>query len=91
MKFAAALLCALCGAAYAGSVYTPAPSAGGATYAPVDPMQAGSVTAWTLTDWADAGLAGIRSHMWTESAANTYIVTYTLHTATTSAVLPWEA
>lgn len=72
MKFAAALLCALCGAAYAGSVYTPV-----------------KAIAWSAS--AGAGLAGIRSHVWTESAANTYIVTYTLHTATTSAVLPWEA
>jgi len=113
MKLAVALLCALCGAAYAGSAYTPAPSAGGASYAPADPMQAGSVTTWSLTDWTDAGsiggattvkrallasggvagagLAGLRSHMWTESAANTYTVTCTLHTATTSATLPWEA
>ena len=72
MKFAAALLCALCRAAYAGSVYTPV-----------------KAIAWSAS--AGAGLAGMRSHMWTEPAANTYVVTCTLHTATTPATLPWEA
>lgn len=58
MKRLALALFMLCGVAYAGSGYTPAPSAGGASYAPVDPMQAGSVTTWSLTDWADAGTVG---------------------------------
>lgn len=50
------------------------------------PLKAAS---WTIS--AGAGLAGIRFQMWTESAANVYTVTCTLHTATTTAVLPWEA
>lgn len=45
--------------------------------------------AWSVS--AGGGLAGIRFQMWSESAANVYTVTCTLHTATTSAVLPWEA
>lgn len=50
------------------------------------PIKAAS---WSVS--GGAGLAGIRFQMWSESAANTYTVTCTLHTATTSAVLPWEA
>lgn len=50
------------------------------------PLKAAS---WSVS--AGAGLAGIRFQMWSESAANTYTVTCTLHTATTTAVLPWEA
>lgn len=50
------------------------------------PVKAAS---WSVS--AGAGLAGIRFQMWSESAANVYTVTCTLHTATASAVLPWEA
>jgi len=58
MRAALALILALvAGVAHAGSGYTPAAS-GGASYAPADPMQAGSVTTWALGDWADAGAVG---------------------------------
>ena len=50
------------------------------------PVRAAS---WSVS--AGAGLAGIRFQMWSESAANAYVVTCTLHTATTTAALPWEA
>lgn len=50
------------------------------------PVRAAS---WSVS--AGAGLAGVRFQMWSESAANVYTVTCTLHTATTTAVLPWEA
>ncbi len=42
----------------AGHEYVPAPASSGASYAPVDPLQAGSATTWTLGDWADAGSVG---------------------------------
>ena len=58
MRAAAALLLVMVACvAHAGSGYTPAAS-GGASYAPADPMQAGSSTTWTLSDWADAGSIG---------------------------------
>ena len=54
----ALMLVVVCGVAHAGSNYTPPASSGGASYAPADPMQAGSVTTWALGDWADAGAVG---------------------------------
>jgi len=57
VKRLALILAMLTGVAHAGSGYTP-PASGGSSYAASDPMQSGSATTWTLTDWADAGSVG---------------------------------